>query len=83
MPKTHYFKCERIAKNNEIKFKPTKKKYNQFGFNKYKTNCISNYNYDSYTLQEIQAFCLEKKYQLLILKLLKKMVKKKNTTILH
>tara|TARA_Y100000389_G_scaffold191248_1_gene217077 strand:- start:373 stop:834 length:462 start_codon:yes stop_codon:yes gene_type:complete len=72
MPRSHYFKCERIAKNNEIKFKPKKKKYNQFGFNKYKTNCVSNYNYDSYTLSEIQAFCLEKKISITYPKIIKK-----------
>ena len=77
--RTHYFKCERIAKNNEIKFKPKKKKYNQFGFNKYKTNCVSNYNYDSYTLPEIQAFCLEKKISITYPKIIKKNGKKKRT----
>ena len=77
--RSHYFKCERIAKNNEIKFKPKKKKYNQFGFNKYKTNCVSNYNYDSYTLPEIQAFCLEKKISITYPKIIKKNGKKKRT----
>jgi len=79
MSRSHYFKCERIAKNNEIKFKPKKKKYNQFGFNKYKTNCVSNYNYDSYTLPEIQAFCLEKKISITYPKIIKKNGKKKRT----
>ena len=79
LSRSHYFKCERIAKNNEIKFKPKKKKYNQFGFNKYKTNCVSNYNYDSYTLPEIQAFCLEKKISITYPKIIKKNGKKKRT----
>ena len=61
--KSQYYQCKNIANFYKNKFKPKKKgkTYNQYDFNPFKTNCVNNYNYDNYTIDEIRVFCLEKK----------------------
>lgn len=50
-----------IKKGNKYKTKLKKGQYNQYYVDFRKTNCVMNYKYDDYTIQEIQAFCQEKK----------------------
>lgn len=61
IPNTQYYQCYTIGKYFSKLKKPKNKKYNQYKFDPKNTNCVMNYNYDNYTINEIRAFCLEKK----------------------
>lgn len=59
---SHYGFCRGIAKNDWAKAKKmrSKTKARQYYFDINKTNCIMNYDYNDYSLREIQAFVAEK-----------------------
>jgi hypothetical protein len=59
---THYGFCQGIAKNDWAKAKTmrNKTKARQYYFTINKTNCIMNYDYNDYSLAEVQAFATEK-----------------------
>lgn len=58
----HYGFCQGIAKNDWDKAKTmrNKTKARQYYFTINKTNCIMNYDYNDYSLAEVQAFATEK-----------------------
>lgn len=71
-----------IKKGNKNKSKLKKGQYNQYYVDFRKTNCVMNYKYDDYSIQEIQAFCQEKNIPIsYINKLGKKQYFKKNKLI--
>lgn len=55
-----YAFCTNIAKQDWTKAKSNKSKAKQYYFNTMKTNCVMNYDYDDYSLEEVQAFAQEK-----------------------
>jgi predicted TIM-barrel fold metal-dependent hydrolase len=57
-----YAFCTNIAKQDWEKAKKmrVKSKSKQYYFDIMKTNCVMNYDYDDYSLEEIQAFAQEK-----------------------
>jgi hypothetical protein len=59
---THYGFCQGIAKIDWAKAKTmrNKTKARQYYFAINKTNCIMNYDYNDYSLSEVQAFVAEK-----------------------
>ena len=62
----HYGFCQGVAKNDWAKAKlmRNKTKARQYYFTINKTNCIMNYDYNDYSLQEVQSFAAEKRLPL-------------------
>lgn len=55
-----YSFCNSIARKDWAKGKRNKSQAKQYYFDIMKTNCVMNYDYDDYSLEEIQAFAQEK-----------------------
>jgi hypothetical protein len=55
-----YSFCNSIARKDWAKGKRNKSQAKQYYFDIMKTNCVMNYDYNDYSLEEVQAFATEK-----------------------